>query len=729
MASAAIPETGKVRQGDMAATVHTFPNGRTAPPQEVAGPASAIVEGLSNRVRAVFSELTRKMFEGADDALFEMSEKSRNNEEQRLYFDTMRVLRIEQSRIVSRFLTLLGEALLSSGSNEAGAVNIDFEHLSLKPTEALEESIAISNMEAKADGLYRDLIWELDRRLDTLSRTYKVQLTSQCLAPASLCGAFRRAVEPLDIEFDIKLVVYKLFDRSIIRSLGEFYAQTLNWLESQGIKSVPTAPTVEPSRWTPAGATVDRATLDALRALGEGMPSAMGGGASERYGAAASGGSIPNSLSGSAPGQFSDASLAAELASTLGGSSANLWAQAATQRLALVGRLFADILGDPNVPSSLKPSLEQLRFPVIKTALSDPGFFNDAQHPVRSLIHEIATMVAASRAVDGDAQREVEWLVREVRNQFDLNPESVRPSLRDAEPLGKPDIEGFLGQIEVQARIRREAILGKVKRIVAEELTLRTVGRDVPASAWPLFNAGWAPLMCVRLLRYGVRSSGWTDGLARLDEVLAGMRSIAADAEIQHRRDAVIAALSSDLRKVGMSDDKCARLLAGLRQAYAEFDSRDATPAATQAAPEVPAEPVVSAEHGAPQAVTELVPEPAMDAAPFGTSPDMNAQKREGGSNLVSDGDTRRLLDLLCTPGAWFRVLDREQQRTRWLRVNSFHPQRDAIAFVEFDGTAALQLRVSVLLGDLRDGRSEPINPDPFAKTLLDRVIRGEAAA
>ena len=170
MASAAIPETGKVRQGDMAATVHTFPNGRTAPPQEVAGPASAIVEGLSNRVRAVFSELTRKMFEGADDALFEMSEKSRNNEEQRLYFDTMRVLRIEQSRIVSRFLTLLGEALLSSGSNEAGAVNIDFEHLSLKPTEALEESIAISNMEAKADGLYRDLIWELDRRLDTLSK-------------------------------------------------------------------------------------------------------------------------------------------------------------------------------------------------------------------------------------------------------------------------------------------------------------------------------------------------------------------------------------------------------------------------------------------------------------------------------------------------------------------------------------------------------------------------------
>ena len=338
-------------------------------------------------------------------------------------------------------------------------------------------------------------------------------------------------------------------------------------------------------------------------------------------------------------------------------------------------------------------------------------------------------MVAASRAVDGDAQREVEWLVREVRNQFDLNPESVRPSLRDAEPLGKPDIEGFLGQIEVQARIRREAILGKVKRIVAEELTLRTVGRDVPASAWPLFNAGWAPLMCVRLLRYGVRSSGWTDGLARLDEVLAGLRSIAADAEIQHRRDAVIAALSSDLRKVGMSDDKCARLLAGLRQAYAEFDSRDATPAATQAVPEVPAEPVASAEHGAPQAATELVPEPAMDAAPFGTAPDMNAQKREGGSNAVSDGDTRRLLDLLCTPGAWFRVLDREQQRTRWLRVNSFHPQRDAIAFVEFDGTAALQLRVSVLLGDLRDGRSEPINPDPFAKTLLDRVIRGEAAA
>lgn len=710
----------------MAATVHTFPNGRSVPPQATAGPAAEIVQGLGDRARAVFSELMRKMFEGADDALFEMSEKARSNDEQRLYFDTMRVLRLEQPKIVGRFLSQLGESLLSSGARDAGTVDIDFEHLSLKPTEALEESIAISNMEAKADGLFRDLVWELDRRLDALARLHRLPLASNCLAPSSICGAFRRAIEPLDIEFDTKLVVYKLFDRGVIRNLGEFYSQALSWLEAQGVKSAPSVPVVEPSRWSPAGATVDRATLDALHALGENLPGAAeppAGGSPPGPGAGY--GSLPPGAFANVPGSYSDAALAAELASSLGGPSATAWAQAATQRLALVGRLFADILGDPNVPSSLKPSIEQLRFPVIKTALSDAGFFNDPRHPVRSLVHEIATMVAASRAVDTDGQREVEWLVREVRAQFDLDAERVRPNLHEASPLGKPDIEAFLSQIEVQARVRREAILAKVKRIVAEELTLRTIGREIPAVAWPLFNAGWAPLMCVRLLRYGVRSEVWKEGLARLDELLAGMHPAHKEPELRSRRDAVIAALSSDLRKVGISEDKCARLLDGLRQAYAELDGKA----------EPVAEPVQPAPVTAPVAgdvLDDAAATPANDPVIAPQPPESPGAQRPAASTAVapvSAAEVRRLLDLLCTPGAWFRVYDHAQNRTRWLKVSSFHPQRDAVAFAEFDGHEALQQRLSALIEDLRCGRSEPINPDPFAKTLLDRVVRGGLAS
>lgn len=694
----------------MAATVHTFPGGQATPSPGAAPRIPPVIEGLAACARAHLSESLRKMFESADDVLFEMSEKARHNDEQRLYFDVMRLLRIEQPKIAQRFLDDIAGSLLAPPRQEAGSVEIDFEHLALKPTEALEESIAISNMEAKADGLFREQIWEIDRRLDGLIRAQKLALSAQCLAPAAVCAAFRHAVEPLDIAFDTKLVVYKLFDRAVIRSLGEFYAQVLAWLEANNVKAMTRAPAVEPSRWTPAAATIDRATLDALRHLGEPAPAHYPGPLSAalgQYGAP----------SDSAPGQYSDAALAAELASTLGGPSASDWAQAATQRLALVGRLFADILGDPNVPATLKPSLEQLRFPVIKTALSDATFFTNPQHPVRSLVHEVATMVAASRAMDNDAQREVEALVREVREQFELGAETAGAALRESAPVNRPDIEGFLSQIETQARVRREAILGKVRRIVAEEMTLRTVGREVPSTVWPLLNAGWAPLMCVRLLRYGVRSTAWNEGLSRLDETLWGLTAAndADGADWQKRRDALIEALATDLRKVGMAEAKCQTLINGLRDAYRECDRQAVAAREAAASASFEASPHGRAEDGDTAA-------PANDARPASPAPATPPDAP------VSARELRRLLDLLCAPGAWFRVYDAERRRTRWLKVSSFHPQFDAIAFAEFDGAEALQLRLRNLVEDLRAGRSEPINPDPFAKTLLERLVRGDTA-
>ena len=59
---------------------------------------------------------------------------------------------------------------------------------------------------------------------------------------------------------------------------------------------------------------------------------------------------------------------------------------------------------DP-ITGPLRPLLRRLQFPVMKTALADPDFFGNAQHPVRSLVHEIFDMLSSADAASDEEIR------------------------------------------------------------------------------------------------------------------------------------------------------------------------------------------------------------------------------------------------------------------------------------------------------------------------------------
>jgi hypothetical protein len=380
-------------------------NASAAPQSPAArrGPEDAATSKLVDELRALAADTLgrgiERMFDGADDMLFEMARRATNNKDQRIYFDTMRVVRLGRPKIGKIFREEISAGFVpeSQRKEDDKALEIAFENLSLQESKSLEESIAISTMSSKAENLYSHLLFELGRRLEWLIKERGAAISTNALAPATISAAFRRSAEALDVEFDIELVIFKLFDRLVISDLGELYSRTLRFLDENGVKpapiggagpragltvgghgGIPGAAALDPSQ-IPAEAMngaglpaqqgygfaqapmMDAATLNALRSL-SGSGGAMAGGGAVAVGAPGYGG-------GGVANYYGDSQLGADLVAAASGRIVPGWeaprAYAYVQRASAVGQMFNELMQDPSLPAPLKPRFDQLRFSVI----------------------------------------------------------------------------------------------------------------------------------------------------------------------------------------------------------------------------------------------------------------------------------------------------------------------------------------------------------------------------
>ncbi|WP_420467399.1 DUF1631 family protein [Panacagrimonas sp.] len=728
---------------------------------------------LLDELKALASDVLgrgiERMFDGADDMLFEMARRATNNKDQRVYFDTMRVVRLGRPKIGKIFRDEIAAGFAPAGADSGHKpADFSYENLSLQESKALEESIAVSSMATKAEGLYSTLLFELSRRFDWLVREKHAPLATDCLSPSTISAAFRRSAEALDVEFDVELVIFKLFDRLVISELGELYTRALRFLDQKEVKAAAigggapgaapppggyggAAPvgaampavggyataggaglpaTVPASYAYPAPPMMDASTLEALRNLGSAT------------------GLAPAAMPGTTAVYYGDAHLGRDLATAATGQMVAGWEQprayAYVQRAGAVGKMFNDMMQDPSLPAPLKPRFDQLRFAVIKSALADASFFADRKHPVRNLMSELTTLAASARASGMDALRRIEELVGQIQGQFDVAADEVRSQAALPGPVDEQTLEQFFAQQKEEARQRRQAIIDKTRRIVAEELQLQTLSRRLPDGIWPLLNSGWAPMMALRLLRQGADSEGWREGMELLRRLLdtADPRKPAARAE--EACETLATELTAQLREIGMLDERIELLLRSWRQAIDQVEAQAlARPAVAAAAPAVSVLDEIVFNIGS-QAAGEAVPavpavavvadadDTATAADPAAAPAETPAQADSAETPQVAVPDAVTLLDLLMVLSSWFRVYDHDRGQNRWLKVVGHHPADGTVSFAEFNGQNRLQMRAQVFLDDLVEGRAEPIDLGPAARRSLDAYLaarRGSAAA
>lgn len=684
------------------------------------------IETLRAQVVETLRERLNVMFDGADDLLFEFAERATNNQDRRLFFDTMRAVRLGRrnmsAQFVERYTTSFGLPSVQ-GVSPVKAV-AEEQELSLQRDDALELDIAVQNMATKAEGLYKSTLWDINGRVKTLIEDLHAPMSPEALAPATICDAFRKAAETLDIGHDVVLVVFKLFDRLVISELADLYTKILNFLKANGIRATQAGAT--PNRnvgapgapLAPSDGSLPPETISGPSFGAAPQPAGFGSGPLSGHaapqpefraplGLAASMMSAPTfdpqtlaslqRMGAAAPiatGGYSNASLAADLAAASLGQPVVGWSPRQTtayvQRASLVGHMFNEFLADPHLPNTLRPQFDGLRMSTMKVALKDTAFVADPDHPVRGLINELATMASTAKVGGPVHMHRIAELVQQIQAQFDVAAETLRKPPPEIELIGAEQAERFIEQQMAQTAARRQAIVKKVRRIIAEELQLRTRGSTITDDVRPLLNSLWAPMMAMHLLHHGPDSVEWKRGIASLERVLAmldpAQENLRNEADIAKLRTE----LTTDFKAVGLAEARIGSALDGFEKALTAID-----PAAS-APPPVP---------------DNLAP-------PIGVRATADPEAKE---------NVAELLETIIHPGSWFLVFDHERNESRWMKAVAYYAGLDCAAFAEFNGSNTLLLKSRMLLDDLLARRTVPVDLGPSARSALDRFLARSA--
>ncbi len=419
-------------------------------------------------------------------------------------------------------------------------------------------------------------------------------------------------------------------------------------------------------------------------APGPGGGSAAGGstaGAAEAGGGAAASGAGGGPATGGvpAPAAYSDSQLAQDLAALLSGRSVSGWDHAKPEELSsrasVIGRAFNQIIADPHLARAVKPQFDSLRFSVLKTALADPAFFRDQQHPLRALLNELALMASSSRLFGSAELERFGEMLSGMREQFAVDPTRVRDSQGEQEPLSDEELNRFLDTQMQDQRTRRMALIEKSRRVVSEELWLQTAARNCSEPLKQTLSQSWEPMMALRLLRHGVNSKLWNEGIVMLRRIVDAADPPSGGFTSKTDIPALINEFSTGLKSVGMVGERVDNLKQALQTNLVE---------ARQSA----------------------------DGA--------DRESRRKVSPLSDDQD--ELLDIVLARYAWFEVYDRERDTVRWLQASGRDAKSGLACFTEFRGGGEFRMRVEDFVEDLRRGVSAAVNPSPRARAAIEKL-------
>lgn len=198
-----------------------------------------IIKSLRTNALKRVAALISGMFDGVDDALFDMAEKAENNSIQTRFFDGMREVRKKRpameraaqdglSKCFAEFVQPNRRALDTQKTQEIG--------LSLIDEAELEESLASSSMAGKAENKSSRVLFTMNQRLSVLVNGTKITDDDNPVGPKNIIKAFQSTLKELEGEMQtIKLIILKLFDKHVVGNLDGLYEELNQQLVEGGV--------------------------------------------------------------------------------------------------------------------------------------------------------------------------------------------------------------------------------------------------------------------------------------------------------------------------------------------------------------------------------------------------------------------------------------------------------------------------------------------------------------
>jgi len=345
----------------------------------------------------------QELFDNADDTLFEMADKARNNLDHHIFFEAMRDLRLKRKNFERVFMERLFDAFASLGQAGRGELQlvpvVSYDGVPGSTRDDLEKAVALEAMLGRVrhrDGL---ALAQLTARLSALLGN-RLDDRENPLGPALLCEFFLRAGRSLGVEIRVKLVMLKLFEKYVLSDADQLYGEANQLLVATGVlpelKAVPSrrldgrAAPEHPREATPpvADRSGDENGQEAFAAL-QPLLTAVRGSVAPTLEASAE--PLPISTQDllrllshlqqyvPEPESEDDFDLRSQLEQLLTRISvksgkSRVVEDADEDVINLVALLFEFILNDRTVPDAFKALIGRLQIPLLKVALLDKSF-------------------------------------------------------------------------------------------------------------------------------------------------------------------------------------------------------------------------------------------------------------------------------------------------------------------------------------------------------------------
>jgi hypothetical protein len=725
--------------------------------------------------------LVSTLFENIDDALFDLAEKAENNAVQTLYFDGMRKVRLKRQVVEKLFQEQLGKIFNDFGAGRLQPAKVETiaastGDLSLVDDTELEENLAISSTIAKAENRLAPQLNALNQRLSVLRGGANIEDAINPLGPAHLSQAFRLAMRELELSVNSRLIIFKLFDRYVMTSLGSIYDEVNEQLIQAGVlpqiryalppgtKHVPgqplppgaVAPTGEAvagaegiaagyaSPYDAAAAQLQIELYNTVRSMMAGRRQAMIA-SDPNYVASPIGvPSVPITellsaltlLQTSSPAALAPAPPSSEAAQFVqqvkrelldqtgkfhGGERVGV-ASPDEDTIDLVGMLFEYILRDRNLPAQMQAVLGRLQIPYLKVALLDKHLFAQKAHPARQLLD---VMAQASMGWSEESDRD--------RRLFDKVNTTVEHILKDFDEdldifdKARVDFEGFLDSNKKRAELAEqraaEATRGREKlhaarRTAAREILKRVEGRQLPDIVHNVLTRPWANFLVLTLLRQGEDSNEWRQALRFADEFAWSAEPKTSDVE-KTRLKGILPVLEKSLRHglatVAYHENDVKQLMHELNTFYR------GVLATTDHAPVIAAADVAASP--APDTAGKAAATAAALDSPVEEEIQLRAEAARSPAEAVIDDEEdclKQAKDMKV--GMWVEFTDANGAKER-AKLSWISPISSKFLFVNRKGLKVSDMTAQQLAVQIRAGQAVVLEEVPLFDRALDAIV------
>lgn len=492
------------------------------------------------------SPIASAVLAGADDALFDLVQKSHSAFEQQQYFEAMRELRrhrnaIEQrhrEHFIAAFAALEKRKPLVAHYAQPGETS---NELSLLDEDELEEQLASEQVAQAVERRHGVVLAQLDSQFGQMAGGLVLNGMLNPIGPGHLAAALRAGLRGCDLAPSARLVLFKLYEQALLPALTPFYADLHQRLSAAGViavvsKAAPAnAPAPAPESIAPASSRKPESSgrddlFAALHGLLEDYRAAQraAGYAQSRSDVPPLGAAealsmltalqrdLPPSMHAAAadPKQSLSGQIKLELQaqavrSGVGRPGAPL-APAEEDAVDLVGMLFEVLLNERKFQDQVRGTFTQLILPFVKVAMLDRHMFMNKSHPARRMLNAVAEACDGNRGetpLERELLERVEQLVNRLVAEFNEDI-AIFETLQE-------EFNAFLDQhrkrVELAERRAAEAQRGRerleqARAVAAMELAMLMGAREAPSAISDLLRRYWTHHLALVILRDGTES-------------------------------------------------------------------------------------------------------------------------------------------------------------------------------------------------------------------------------